>query len=297
MDDLVEQIGADVLPSQRGDVYRMLSKVLGNITEKPSEPKFRTLKKDNKKISDTLLKHPAVVSILMAAGFEDQGETLHCPDTADLGAMEEAVALLECFVASCEGAEQVAPASTPAHVSPGAPRPTAATARAEKTNPTGFARRKDDEKERQHAADQLAALRGTRAQAIAPAPQPEGAVDGSKKPIKSAFDFENRRAKEEQRSKGADSLEDLRRAQKEKYQEFQDDPNAREADVYKQPASVAGNGKVDQGWGGWLGGMFGGSSSGSSGGGGGGGRPSNDRPGPRIKGMGDLPKPPPRGGG
>lgn len=295
MEDLIEQIGVDVLPSQRGDVYRTLFKVLGNITDKPTELKYRTLKKDNKKISDTLLKHPAVVNILMAAGFEDQGETLHCPETADLGPMDEAVALLECFAASCEGEEQCAPASAPAQPAPGAPRPTAATARAEKANPNGFARRKDDEKERQHQADQLAALRGGRAQACAPAPRTESAVEGPKKPIKTAFDFENRRAKEEQRSHAAESLEDLRRAQKEKFKEFQSDPNAREADVYKQPASVAGNGKVDQSWGSWLGGMFGGSSSGSSGGGGGGGRPSNDRPGPRIKGIGDLPKPVQRG--
>lgn len=274
----------------------MLFKVLGNITDKPSEPKYRTLKKDNKKVADTLLKHPAAVSILMAAGFEDQGETLHCPDTADLGAMGEAVALLGCFAASCEAPEQSAPASAPAPRAPGAPLPTAATAKAEKMNPQGFARRKDDEKERQQAADQLAALRAGRAQAGAPASQQESVSDGPKTPIKSAFDFENRRAKEDHRSQAAESLEDLRRAQKEKFKEFQSDPHAREADVYKQPASVAGGGKAaDQGWGGWLGGMFGGSSSGSSGSGGGGGRPGNDRPGPRIKGIGDLPKPVQRG--
>jgi len=76
--------------------------VLGNIADKPSEPNYRTLKKDDKKIADTLLKHPSAVSILLAAGFEDQGEALHCPGTADLRTMGEAVTLLECFDASFE---------------------------------------------------------------------------------------------------------------------------------------------------------------------------------------------------
>jgi hypothetical protein len=106
MEDLIEQIGVDMNPSQRRDVYEMLLRVLGNITAKPSEPKHRTLKKDNNTVAETLLKHPAAVGILLAAGFEDLGETLHCPGTADLGAISEAVLLIKGFVASFDVEEQ-----------------------------------------------------------------------------------------------------------------------------------------------------------------------------------------------
>lgn len=306
MEDLIGQIEVDVLPSQRGEVYQMLCKVLANIAEKPAEPKYRTLKKENKKVADTLLRHPAAVSVLMAAGFEDQGDSFLCPESADVEALTEGVALLECIVASREGQDQPAlptAAAQPAAAVTSAPRPTASTAKAEK-NPQMFVRRKDEEAQRQQAADQLASLRAARAQALAPqrgaplAAAEDGSSpqdSGAKKPVKSAFDFENRRAKEEQRNQATESLEEMRRRQKEKFAEFQADPNARNADVYKQPPSVAAGGKTEQSWGDWFGGMFGGGSSGS----GGSSKPSrpsnNDRPGPRVKGIGDLPKPVQRG--
>lgn len=110
---------------------------------------------------------------------------------------------------------------------------------------------------------------------------------------KSAFDFENRQHKE-QREKAADmSLQELRALQKEKFKQFESDPNARSQEAYKKPPAVSEGGQ-EAGWFDW---MWGGSSSSSGGGGGGGGGGGNDRQGPRMKTIRDLPQQPCRRGG
>jgi hypothetical protein len=90
------------------------------------------------------------------------------------------------------------------------------------------------------------------------------------------------------------SLQDLRALQKAKYKEFEADPSARDSAAYKQPPSTGGS--KEAGWFDW---MWGGSSSNDSGGGSGGssGKPKPQDRKPRIKGVADLPKPPPRAGG
>jgi len=130
--------------------------------------------------------------------------------------------------------------------------------------------------------------------AAVPAPPtvPKGA---SSKPT--AYNFERREKKEETRQNAQLSLQELRAMQKEKYQEFQSDPNAKQSAAYSQPASVS-NGGQEAGWFDWL---WGGGSSSSGGGGGGsggggGGRGSGGDRKPRIRGVGDLPQPIRRGG-
>mmetsp|Transcript_595 Transcript_595/g.1487 ORF Transcript_595/g.1487 Transcript_595/m.1487 type:complete len:349 (-) Transcript_595:48-1094(-) len=110
---------------------------------------------------------------------------------------------------------------------------------------------------------------------------------------KSAFDFERREHPEEKPS-GECSLSELRALQKQKFKEFQADPDAYKTEAYQRPASSAPGVKEEQGWWDW---MFGGSSSSGSGGGGGGGGPAPDRPKPQMKTIRDLPAAPRRGGG
>jgi len=129
-------------------------------------------------------------------------------------------------------------------------------------------------------------------------PDTADATSGAARP-KSAFDFERRGKAEEQRKEGELSLQDLRALQKEKFKEFQSDPNARRTEAYQRPPSTA-DGASEAGWFDWLWGSGGGSSSSGGGGGGGGGGNRRNQPppgGPRMKTMKDLPAPIRRGGG
>lgn len=130
-----------------------------------------------------------------------------------------------------------------------------------------------------------------------PASGTANTASGAARP-KSAFDFERRGNIEEAKKEGELSLQDIRALQREKFKEFQADPNARRTEAYHRPPSVADGASAEAGWFDWLWGSGGGGS--SSGGGGGGGGNRRDRPapgGPRMKTMKDLPPPVRRGGG
>jgi hypothetical protein len=117
------------------------------------------------------------------------------------------------------------------------------------------------------------------------------ATSSAKHAQASAFDFQRREKPEEKRKEATISLQELRAQQKHKYDQFQADPTAKQSSAYQQPPSVS-NGGQEAGWFDW---MWGGSS--SSGNSGGGGNDNKGRPpGPRIKTVGDLPKPVQRGG-
>jgi hypothetical protein len=178
-------------------------------------------------------------------------------------------------------------------------------------NPQGFKKRSDAESKRQEQVDQLQAARAAqRAQYVenpqGPAPPPAApdakangypsatsdAAAAKKKANGTAFGFSNRGKQEQERNAAANTLQEMRKAQKDKFKEFQSDPNAKNHEAYKAPPSVAPGAQEDQSWGGFFGGMFGGGSSSS-------GQSKPDKPerrGPRIKGVADLPKPVQRGG-
>lgn len=312
MEELVNAIEEEGLPeAQQTEVYATLAKVLGNVVKNPAEPKYRTLKKDNRMVQEKIGRSSAAVSLLLALGFEDQGATYICPASTSLEHMEEVVQLLECVVASREETAAPSPAapapaaaaapSQPA-VQPSAPQPTAATAKSA-LNPQNFSRREDTEKMRSAQAGQLAAVRAAQQAQYSdggstPSPSAESdasAADAKKKPAKSAFDFESRAKQQEKAQKATDGLQDLRQLQREKFKDFKSDPNAQQQEAYQRPASVAAGGQAQQGWGDWLSGMFGGGSSSSGGGGNGGSGGRPERRGPNVKGIGDLPKPVRRG--
>lgn len=313
MEDLIEQIGTEVLPSQAPQIYKTLGKVLGNIVKNPDELKFRTLKKDNKIVVDTLGKSKSAIELLLLVGFQDAGSIYQCPPSTDLTDMMSAAELIECIAESMQtgSVEEVpksaAPAPTPAAAAGGYPKSVPKPSQPLGA-PKGFSRNagSEEEKKRIEQADQLAAIRATKAArtpdpvATAPPPQDTQAVQSQNvptsqqaKPAKSAFDFESKSKKQEHQKAAEQSLDDLRELQKQKYKEFESDPNARKAPEYQRPASSA-NGEQK----GWFDGWFGGGSS-SSGKddkkpppGGGGARPGP----PRMKTINDLPKPVQRGG-
>lgn len=330
MEDLLEEIGKELTPPEALETYQTLAKIFGNILDNPSEAKFRNLKKDNKVISGKILRSNHAASLLLAIGFEDEEGMYRLPLDSDLDVLRTAHELLECLVLSSdavapetavEPAGGAAECAEPApEVTPTPARVAAAAAPAAASGQSaaifqGLAKRRDDP--RQGQMDQLQAARAAqKAQFVA---NPEGptpvaaavpvaasgyptsgaAIDAAAAAKKNKPTdiraFQNRGKKEEEKNRAAMTLEEIRREQKSKYKDFENDPNAKKQEAYKQPPSVAGGAKAEEGWGGWFGGMFGGgsSSTGSSS------KPRQqpERRGPNIKGVADLPKPPPRAGG
>eukprot|EP00747_Dinoflagellata_sp_TGD_P165690 gnl/TRDRNA2_/TRDRNA2_187334_c0_seq1.p1 gnl/TRDRNA2_/TRDRNA2_187334_c0~~gnl/TRDRNA2_/TRDRNA2_187334_c0_seq1.p1 ORF type:complete len:299 (-),score=110.76 gnl/TRDRNA2_/TRDRNA2_187334_c0_seq1:117-1013(-) len=298
MEDLLNEIDKETLPSQAREVKETLMKIMRNIVQNPGEAKFKMLKKENKMVSEKILKCKSAVSLLLAVGFEDTGATFMCPATADLETMQVTVDLLEALLLS---SPEPAPAAADPAPAPAAARAPAAAPAAAKpqahASVNDFKRRDDVEKRRKEEADQMQALRAAKASGYSSgaAAQPPVAAQAAepedrKKPLQSAFNFESRAKKEEEKQKAVQGAQDLRALQKEKYKEFQANPDAKKSEAYQAPPSVANGGKEEKGWfSDWFGG---GSSS------------NNDKPKPpppggggaRVKGLSDLPKPVQRGG-
>jgi len=100
MEEFLADIRRELPVEKASEVYATLAKIMGNVLRNPGEPKFRTLKKDKKLVTDNICCSLAAVSLLLAVGFEDQDDTYHCPMTTDLEHMEEAAALLHHMVMS-----------------------------------------------------------------------------------------------------------------------------------------------------------------------------------------------------
>jgi len=315
----LEEIGKDLLPAQARETYQTLAKILGNILKNPGEEKFRSLKKENKMIAEKVSRSGNAVSLLLAIGFDDDGGMYRLPADTDLEMVRMAHDLLECMILSSEEPapapveEAATPAAVPVSIAlPVTAATKAAAAKAAVENPQGFGRRNLVDPKRQDQDDQLKAARAARGAQFAenpvsvvgavggPTPEPvangytAGAAEAPEAPAKKTkegvHNFANRNKAEQEKNKAASSLEDMRRAQKDKYKEWEKDPDAKKQEAYQAPPSVAGGAKADEGWfSGWFGGSS--TSNGSSS------KPQQpERRGPRIKGVADLPKPP-RGGG
>jgi hypothetical protein len=315
MEDLLEEIGKELQPARARETYTTLNKILGNIVQNPTEPKFRSLKKSNKMMSEKVCSSPHACSLLLAIGFDDTGEAYVCPGDADLEPMRTSVDLIAGILVSMEDIEPDVPdaKATAVAVTATTAAVTAAAVMAKSSapkstvaeTPQGFKRRDDVEAKRQEQMDQLQQARAAQKAQYAEnptgpvyTPPPVAAANGytastteaAKKKAPTAFDFQDRGKKEREKEQASQGLADIRALQKEKFKDFKADPNAPLQEAYKAPPSVAGNATTDSsgGWfGGWFGGGGGGSSSNSS--------SKPERRGPNIKGVGDLPKPVRRG--
>lgn len=220
-----------------------VKKVLQNIVEFPSEPKFRTLKKDNKVVAEKICASPNAVTLLLALGFEDCGATYQCPEYANYEQIGEVVDLLECLIASrgvnaVPGANAVACASPPANELDSHLK---AVRDPKNGGAVAVFRRDRNEKLRVAQQSQLEEVRAARAgqhfvgsaavgspaagsAAVAtsgpPIPQRVlvATADIKKKPVKTARDFESRSRKEQETQKASASLQELRQQQKERYE-------------------------------------------------------------------------------
>lgn len=66
-------------------------KVLTNIVSSPDEPKFRSLRTTNQKVRDQLWTLRGGKHLLLAAGFEEDGETIVMRDPLDIPRIERAI--------------------------------------------------------------------------------------------------------------------------------------------------------------------------------------------------------------
>eukprot|EP00927_Polykrikos_kofoidii_P008907 TRINITY_DN13712_c0_g1_i1.p1 TRINITY_DN13712_c0_g1~~TRINITY_DN13712_c0_g1_i1.p1 ORF type:complete len:320 (-),score=77.67 TRINITY_DN13712_c0_g1_i1:223-1182(-) len=319
MEEIVESIGAELPPEEASAAFSLLQKIIGNVLQAvpgtPESIKVRTLKKQSKAIVNTL-RSPKCFDFLLICGFVDTGDTLHLSEASEnRDILENALELLEAFAASVGTASATAtPTSNPGPTSGLRSNAVAAPERATANSRT-FARRDDAEVKREAVQDELAAVRaaqkaqfnelgqqapGARARdvKIVEAAEPEISTTcetGKKSVSKSAFDFDSRSKKEAHVNAQAQAAQDLRSLQKEKYNAFKEDPSASKSEAYKAPPSVAPGGKDESWFGGLFSGWGGGSSSASGSGGGGYGGNRDDRKGPRMKTINDLPKPVQRG--
>ena len=86
MEDSVKEIIDEMLkeivknrPQQYKTAFEVLTKLLNNIIENPTEPKFRVIKKSNLVISSRLLNIPEILDVLNVLGYEEgKGEKENC---------------------------------------------------------------------------------------------------------------------------------------------------------------------------------------------------------------------------
>lgn len=88
-----------------------MQKIVANVLSEPKEPKFRTLKVDNKAIKERVLSCPGARDMLLSAGFEAQNvgmiarpELLVLPDDASLDELAQARTAIETLLANLPAA-------------------------------------------------------------------------------------------------------------------------------------------------------------------------------------------------
>ncbi|CAE7288299.1 PNGase [Symbiodinium pilosum] len=71
-----------------------LRKLLSNVAADPRNPKFRSVKRDNKAIQQKILDVPGGEELMIAVGFESSGETLMLPETVSTKRIEAILQLI-----------------------------------------------------------------------------------------------------------------------------------------------------------------------------------------------------------
>lgn len=81
---------------------RTVRAYLQNLSSAPDDPKFRTLRKENKAFAKALAAAPGVLGIFAAVGFADHGETLQLPTGApDRTLLWDALAKVDVLLQLC----------------------------------------------------------------------------------------------------------------------------------------------------------------------------------------------------
>ena len=73
---------------------RTLHAALANVLSKPTEPKYRRLKSDNKRVQAEVLRHEEAVEILRLCGFVRDGADFVLPDTSPLQPLRDVLGMM-----------------------------------------------------------------------------------------------------------------------------------------------------------------------------------------------------------
>jgi hypothetical protein len=270
MDALLSQIGQDAPVA-----LTTLSRILGNVVNSPDNAKYRTLKKTSKAMANDIVGSQAAMSLLLAVGFNDCGETLELPMDADLQVVSEVVDLIAALQLSREYDDPVHAKPMPTIVAGTIVRNAGYSAEQirelqRRTNngasqdgsrvalDAAQQRARVGEGERPSAteADELQKARelwknqsgevaaadtssvSTTASSVALEIKPPALPVPSGTRKKSEFDFRDRRERERKEREAAQAMEDMRQAQKQKYSNALDDPLAFKGEAYSQPPCV-----------------------------------------------------------
>lgn len=292
----------------------LLETITRNIVQNPSEEKYRRLRTTNEKLS-TLFGAAGAMDIMLSMGWQVDGEFVVLPKEVKLSFPQHIVKFLEAKnfydkrraikkgaaklgrggadpallhqlemdrKERASGPGQTTQPSPPSQGYPAVAQPSA------KETPEVVASIADTPKVVADASEVAVPTPEVLPTAAAAASVPEAAPEPKPQvsmPTPAAAPLQKKAEPAKEMS-----LQELRALQKSKFQDFKDNPDAAQTDAYKRPPSSAA--AQEPGWFDW---MWGGSSSSS----GGGGNDNNRKPppgGPRIKGVGDLPKPVQRGG-
>lgn len=189
-------------PEAFAEAHATLAKVFGNILNEPANEKFRMLKKANAIVKEKL-GHPVCISALQLCGFQDLGDAYVLRAAADLTLMRKMSAALRAH-----------PPETTRAAAPRAAPPTSNGTVTKMVN--GVIVRTQVPKSSSCAAQAAAAAPIQASPAATAKAGGLGGSAGSKAP-KSAFDFEKRDTKIKKEQEQKNSLEELRKQQRERY--------------------------------------------------------------------------------
>jgi len=251
----------------------LLETLTRNAIQHPGEEKYRKIRTTNEKLR-VLFGTEGIIAIMQEMGWQIDGEFMVLPKNVTLDFPRHVVKILDAksYIAKQkESAKKFAKmADNPAKAGmmkelendrreraaaaalrSQAPAATAVPAAAEIRNTATVAAPSPQvdpnsmtEEQQLQAALKLS-MQDSGVAPQTPAPVSTTSAKAPSKP-KSAFDFEKRTDVADKAKKEEISLAEIRKQQKEKYKEFQNDPNAKKAEAYQRPASVANGAKQEQ---------------------------------------------------
>ncbi|KAF4658304.1 hypothetical protein FOL46_007030 [Perkinsus olseni] len=290
LDELIPELtnlGLDT--SRREAGYGTLARILGNIRDDPTEPKYHTIKKSAKVLQNSLCDphtgqlYSPVRGILREAGFKETVDAYvwDSPTDQQHETLIDAAERIEDLRDALAAAVNTGPTTGSGTFGR---RPTAGQSRQFTPRTDVERKRLDHEKQMRQvkeasrdkfygSASVLPSGQSAEARSTTSSESPEPS-DGCLRPTssgksrRSAFDFESRQARVDREQRAQDQLTKLREEQRRRYQEAAADPQAFNTSAYRKPPSIAPGGREEgSSWTSWLP-FFGGSSSSSSPGGG-----------------------------
>jgi len=258
----------------------LLETITRNTAQNPKEEKFRRVRSTNEKLAP-LFSLPGSIAVMKNMGWEQEGEFMVLPKSITLDFPQHVVKILEAKSHFGKLQEQEKRAAKLSQDPNKATMLKQLELDRRERSADGYAKTVAPAASTEEAelaeAIRLSMEAAPEAKAETPSPPKTPVSDtpavpavptaakGDKK--ESAFDFKRREDPEKKRQEQETSLADIRALQKQKFKDFQADPDAKKSEAYQKPPTIGPGGSEEKGWFDW---MWGGSSSSSGGGGGGG---------------------------